>query len=149
MTRQLVRELAPDEIGISVSYPLPGTRFHERVRARLGEKRNWRESDDLDPLFPGPFSRDFYRTLSRTVHAEFRTRRALRALRAMAAAPLTDGRTAMSARLACARWARRAADLARRSGPSLSYNSERADSEAPLRQTIALDGHFRRRYTPR
>jgi anaerobic magnesium-protoporphyrin IX monomethyl ester cyclase len=101
MTRQLVRELAPDEIGISVSYPLPGTRFHERVRARLGEKRNWRESDDLDPLFPGPFSRDFYRTLSRTVHAEFRTRRALRALRAMAAAPRTDGRTtAMSARLA-------------------------------------------------
>ena len=99
MTRQLIRELAPDEIGISVSYPLPGTRFHERVRARLGEKRNWRESDDLDPLFPGPFSRDFYRTLSRTVHAEFRTRRALRALRAMAAAPLTDGRTAMSARL--------------------------------------------------
>jgi len=99
MTRQLIRELAPDEIGISVSYPLPGTRFHERVRARLGEKRNWRESDDLDPLFPGPFSRDFYRTLSRTVHAEFRTRRALRALRAMAAAPLTDGRTTMAAGL--------------------------------------------------
>jgi len=100
MTRQLIRELAPDEIGISVSYPLPGTRFHERVRTRLGEKRNWRESDDLDPLFPGPFSRDFYRTLSRTVHAEFRTRRALRALRAMATAPLTDGRTTIGARLA-------------------------------------------------
>ncbi len=97
MTRQLIRELAPDEIGISVSYPLPGTRFHERVRASLGEKRNWRESDDLDPLFPGPFSRDFYRTLSRTVHAEFRTRRALRTLRAMAAAPLTDGRPTVAA----------------------------------------------------
>jgi anaerobic magnesium-protoporphyrin IX monomethyl ester cyclase len=96
MTRQLIRELAPDEIGISVSYPLPGTRFHERVRAELGEKRNWRESDDLDPLFPGLFSRDFYRTLSRTVHAEFRTRRALRALRAMATAPLTDGRAAIA-----------------------------------------------------
>ena len=99
MTRQLIRELAPDEIGISVSYPLPGTRFHERVRARLGEKRNWRESDDLDPLFPGPFSRGFYRTLSRTVHAEFRTRRALKALRAMAAAPPTHGRMTMSAGL--------------------------------------------------
>src|SRR4051812_22504578 len=99
MTRQLIRDLAPDEIGISVSYPLPGTRFHERVRTSLGEKRNWRESDDLDPLFPGPFSRDFYRTLSRTVHAEFRTRRALRTLRAMAAAPLTDGRPTISAGL--------------------------------------------------
>jgi anaerobic magnesium-protoporphyrin IX monomethyl ester cyclase len=87
MTRQLVRELAPDEIGISVSYPLPGTKFHQRVRDRLGEKRNWTQSDDLDPLFPGPFSRDFYQTLSRTVHAEFRTRRALRALRALAARP--------------------------------------------------------------
>jgi anaerobic magnesium-protoporphyrin IX monomethyl ester cyclase len=99
MTRQLIRELAPDEIGISVSYPLPGTGFHERVRGELGEKRNWRESDDLDPLFPGRFSRDFYRTLSRTVHAEFRTRRALRALRAMAAVPLTDGRTTVTAGL--------------------------------------------------
>ena len=99
LTRQLIRELAPDEIGISVSYPLPGTRFHERVRARLGEKRNWRESDDLDPLFSGLFSRDFYRTLSRTVHAEFRTRRALRALRSIATAPLTDGRTAIAAGL--------------------------------------------------
>src|SRR5580692_3210610 len=48
MTRQLVRELAPDEIGISVSYPLPGTKFHQRVRDRLGEKRNWTQSDDLD-----------------------------------------------------------------------------------------------------
>jgi anaerobic magnesium-protoporphyrin IX monomethyl ester cyclase len=84
LTRQLIRDLAPDEIGISVSYPLPGTRFHERVRTVLGEKRNWRESDDLDPLFPGLFSRDFYRTLSR---------------RAMAAAPLTDGRTAITAGL--------------------------------------------------
>ena len=55
----------------------------------LGEKRNWNESNDLDPLFPGRFSREFYQTLSRTVHAEFRTRRALRALRELARAPLS------------------------------------------------------------
>jgi anaerobic magnesium-protoporphyrin IX monomethyl ester cyclase len=87
MTRELVRELAPDDIGISVSYPLPGTRFHASVKARLGEKRNWSQSDDLDPLFPGLFSRDFYRRLSRTVHAEFRTRQSLRALKGIWAAP--------------------------------------------------------------
>jgi radical SAM superfamily enzyme YgiQ (UPF0313 family) len=87
MTRKLVRELAPDDIGISVSYPLPGTRFHASVKARLGEKRNWSQSDDLDPLFPGLFSRDFYRRLSRTVHAEFRTRQSLRALKGIWAAP--------------------------------------------------------------
>ena len=57
MTRELVRELAPDDIGISVSYPLPGTRFHERVKARLGEKRNWTESNDLDPCFRACFRR--------------------------------------------------------------------------------------------
>jgi anaerobic magnesium-protoporphyrin IX monomethyl ester cyclase len=83
MTRDLVRELTPDDIGISVSYPLPGTRFHASVQARLGDKRNWNQSDDLDPLFPGLFSREFYRRLSRMVHAEFRTRRALRALRGL------------------------------------------------------------------
>ena len=80
MTRQLDRELAPDDIGVSVSYPLPGTKFHERVSARLGDKRNWDESDDLDPLHPGVFSQTFYQQLSRTVHAELRARRALRAL---------------------------------------------------------------------
>jgi len=94
MTRRLVRELAPDDIGVSVSYPLPGTKFHARVQDRLGDKRNWRESDDLDPLFPGRFSHGFYRTLSRTVHAEFRTRRGWRALR-----DLTRGRAADADRL--------------------------------------------------
>jgi anaerobic magnesium-protoporphyrin IX monomethyl ester cyclase len=94
MTRGLLRELDPDDIGISVSYPLPGTRFHERVEAQLGEKRNWSESDDLDPLFPGRFPRSFYRLLSRTVHAEFRARRAAAALRTLLADPFAaDGAT--------------------------------------------------------
>ena len=95
-TRRLLRDLAPDDIGISVSYPLPGTGFHERVKARLGEKRNWDESADLDPLFPGVFPREFYRVLSRTVHAEFRTRRAWRAMRLMARDPVGSGRTALA-----------------------------------------------------
>jgi anaerobic magnesium-protoporphyrin IX monomethyl ester cyclase len=92
-TRTLVRELAPDDIGVSVSYPLPGTKFHDQVQAQLGEKRNWRESDDLDPLVPGAFSQDFYRTLARTVHAELRVRRGARSLRALVGDPLSlDGR---------------------------------------------------------
>ena len=45
------------------------------------------ESSDLDPLFPGLYPRDFYQRLSRTVHAEFRARNALRALRGLFAAP--------------------------------------------------------------
>ena len=30
-TIRMVRETAPDDIGVSVSYPLPGTRFHQIV----------------------------------------------------------------------------------------------------------------------
>jgi anaerobic magnesium-protoporphyrin IX monomethyl ester cyclase len=82
-TRSLVRELLPDDIGVSVSYPLPGTRYHSAVSARLGDKRNWTESNDLDPLVPARYSAAFYRTLSRVVHAELRVLRGARALRTL------------------------------------------------------------------
>jgi anaerobic magnesium-protoporphyrin IX monomethyl ester cyclase len=76
-TRRLVRECRPDDIGISVSYPLPGTPFYERVRAELGEKTNWEHSKDFDLMFRGAYSPDFYRILYRLVHHEFRLRREL------------------------------------------------------------------------
>jgi radical SAM superfamily enzyme YgiQ (UPF0313 family) len=75
-TLQMVREALPDDIGISVSYPLPGTKFYERVKSQLGDKQNWLDSDDLAMLYHGPFPQKFYRVLHRTVHAEFRMRRA-------------------------------------------------------------------------
>ena len=37
-TIRMVRETEPDDIGVSVSYPLPGTKFYERVAAELGRK---------------------------------------------------------------------------------------------------------------
>ena len=77
-TLKMVRECAPDDIGISVSYPLPGTKFFERVKMELGEKQNWVDSDDLAMLYRGPFSQDFYRILHGRVHYEFRLRRAWR-----------------------------------------------------------------------
>lgn len=91
-TRTLVRELLPDDIGISVSYPLPGTRYYERVRAQLGEKTQWTGSDDLDPLVPATFTPEFYRTLSRLVHADLRARRGLVAAREVLASPRVAGR---------------------------------------------------------
>ncbi len=78
LTLGMVRDLMPEDIGISVSYPLPGTGFYERVRAQLGRKQNWTDSDDLAMLYRGPFPEAFYRVLYRTVHEEFRMRRALR-----------------------------------------------------------------------
>ncbi len=80
-TLQMVRETMPDDIGISVSYPLPGTKFYDRVKSQLGEKQNWVDSDDLAMLYRGPFPQPFYRTLHRVVHSEFRMRRAWNAVR--------------------------------------------------------------------
>jgi len=80
-TLRMVRETMPDDIGMSVSYPLPGTKFYERVKPQLGEKQNWIDSDDLAMLYQGPFPQAYYRVLHRVVHAEFRMRRAWRALR--------------------------------------------------------------------
>jgi len=77
-TLKMVRECAPDDIGISVSYPLPGTKFFERVKMELGEKQNWVDSDDLAMLYRGPFPQEFYRILHGRVHHEFRLRRAWR-----------------------------------------------------------------------
>lgn len=79
-TLKMVRECAPDDIGISVSYPLPGTKFFERVKMELGDKKNWQDSEDLAMLYRGPFPTEFYRVLHGRVHYEFRTRKALRQL---------------------------------------------------------------------
>jgi len=75
-TLKMVRECAPDDIGISVSYPLPGTKFFDRVKLELGEKQNWIDSQDLAMLYRGPFPTEFYRILHGRVHYEFRMRQA-------------------------------------------------------------------------
>ena len=67
-TVRLVRRTRPDDIGVSVSYPLPNTRFYERVRQQLGSKRNWRDSDDLSVIFKGCLHQ---RVLSRGVETRF------------------------------------------------------------------------------
>ena len=73
LTRDLLREERPDEIGVSVSYPLPGTKFYDNVRADLGTKRNWDHTDDLAMLFHGTYSTGFYRRLRDALHHEVTT----------------------------------------------------------------------------
>lgn len=75
-TLQMVRDAQPDDIGISVSYAMPGTKFYTAVREQLGEKQNWQDSSDLAMLFHGTFSTAFYRKLHSVVHKEFRARKA-------------------------------------------------------------------------
>jgi radical SAM superfamily enzyme YgiQ (UPF0313 family) len=69
-TAALVRETKPDDIGVSLSYPLPNTRFHDRVREQLGTKRNWADSDDLCVMFKGAYVDDFYRLIRDALHRE-------------------------------------------------------------------------------
>lgn len=69
-TIAFVRDTQPDDIGISFSYPLPGTAFYERVQAELGQKRNWTDSDDLCIMFTAAYKTDFYRAVRDALHAE-------------------------------------------------------------------------------
>jgi radical SAM superfamily enzyme YgiQ (UPF0313 family) len=69
-TVDLVRFTRPDDIGVSVSYPLPGTRFFDRVHAQLGEKTNWSDSEDLSMMFRGAYTDEFYHALHDALHAE-------------------------------------------------------------------------------
>jgi radical SAM superfamily enzyme YgiQ (UPF0313 family) len=77
-TMKMVRELMPDDIGISVSYPLPGTKFYDRVVSQMGEKKNWVDSADFEMMFAGEYTTNFYRILHKRVHKEFRSRQIIK-----------------------------------------------------------------------
>jgi anaerobic magnesium-protoporphyrin IX monomethyl ester cyclase len=72
LTRDLIRDERPDDVGVSVAYPLPGTTFYERVKDQLGARRNWVDSDDLAMLFQGTYETGFYRQVRELIHAEVR-----------------------------------------------------------------------------
>jgi radical SAM superfamily enzyme YgiQ (UPF0313 family) len=77
-TIRMIHELMPDDIGISVSYPLPGTRFYDRVVSQMKSRHNWEISDDFAMLFDGEYSTGFYRTLHKKVHKGYRLRQILK-----------------------------------------------------------------------
>ena len=71
-TINMINELVPYEIGISVSYPLPGTVFFEKVKNQLKEKANWTDSDELALMFRNTYAPAFYKQLHRYVHKSYR-----------------------------------------------------------------------------
>ena len=71
----MVRSVRPDDVGISVSYPLPNTRFYEMVRAESTGKTNWNDSGDLDVMFRSTYTAPFYRALANALHLEVRSGR--------------------------------------------------------------------------
>lgn len=85
-TVDLVRRTLPDDVGVSVSYPLPGTRFHDLVAAQLGARDRWLESNDLAMIFRGTYTTGFYRRLHDLVHRDLTARRVVGPGRARALA---------------------------------------------------------------
>jgi anaerobic magnesium-protoporphyrin IX monomethyl ester cyclase len=71
-TLNMVFELMPHDIGVSVSYPLPGTKFYEKVKSQLTEKTNWTDSDELLLMYKSTFSPEYYKTIHRYLHKAFR-----------------------------------------------------------------------------
>jgi len=69
-TRELISAARPDDIGVSVSYPLPGTKFYDLVREQLRDKTHWRDSDDLAMMFQGAYTSEFYRQVRNLLHEQ-------------------------------------------------------------------------------
>ncbi|HTH82460.1 MAG TPA: radical SAM protein [Mucilaginibacter sp.] len=70
-TIKMINELLPFEIGISVSYPLPGTVFYDRVKADLKKKTNWTDSDEMALMFNNKFPASYYKQLHTYVHKNY------------------------------------------------------------------------------
>jgi anaerobic magnesium-protoporphyrin IX monomethyl ester cyclase len=68
-TRALLR-------GVSVSYPLPGTRFHDAVASQMDGRDHWDDSSDLAMMFHGTYTTEFYRRVHRLLHDELDARAA-------------------------------------------------------------------------
>jgi anaerobic magnesium-protoporphyrin IX monomethyl ester cyclase len=88
-TISMVLDLMPDEIGISVSYPLPGTKFYEKVKEQLKEKTNWTDSDELALMYKGTFSPKYYKKLHRYVHKIYRRKQSLINIKNLLSNPLS------------------------------------------------------------
>lgn len=78
LTIKMINKLMPHEIGISVSYPLPGTVFYEKVKEQLKEKSNWTDSDELALMFQNTYQPSFYKQLHRYVHKNYKMKLAFK-----------------------------------------------------------------------
>lgn len=88
-TVKMINQLLPHEIGISVSYPLPGTVFFEKVKTELKEKTNWTDSDELALMFRNTYQPSFYKQLHRYVHKSYRTHMAVDTMKQLLKHPLS------------------------------------------------------------
>ena len=101
-TINMVLDLMPDEIGISVSYPLPGTKFYNTVKEQLRDKSNWTDSDELVLMYIGTFSPSYYKKLHRYVHKVYRRKQSLLNLKNLLLNPFSASKKKIRSALAFA-----------------------------------------------
>jgi anaerobic magnesium-protoporphyrin IX monomethyl ester cyclase len=91
-TENMLLDLMPEDMGISVSYPLPGTKFHEMVKDDLKLKANWTDSDDLSLMFKNNYPPEYYKILHRYLHKRFRKKQGIQKIKAFAKNPGKNGK---------------------------------------------------------
>jgi anaerobic magnesium-protoporphyrin IX monomethyl ester cyclase len=101
-TINMVLELMPEEIGISVSYPLPGTKFYDIVKDQLKDKANWTDSDELALMYKGTFSPSYYKKLHKYVHKVYRKKQSLLNLKNVVVNPFGASKNKIRSALALA-----------------------------------------------
>jgi radical SAM superfamily enzyme YgiQ (UPF0313 family) len=87
-TIQMINELLPYSIGVSVSYPLPGTGFYEKVKEDLKNKANWTDSDELKLMFRNTYQPEYYKQLHRYVQNNHRMHLAMESVKKLFNNPL-------------------------------------------------------------
>jgi anaerobic magnesium-protoporphyrin IX monomethyl ester cyclase len=87
-TIRMINNLLPSDIGISISYPLPGTVFHDKVKKELVNKTNWKDSDEMSLMFRNTYKPAFYKRLHRYVHKSYRKHLAFEDFSLMLSHPL-------------------------------------------------------------
>jgi anaerobic magnesium-protoporphyrin IX monomethyl ester cyclase len=92
-TIKMITDLLPDDIGISVSYPLPGTKFYDMVKEDLKSKANWNDSDDLAMMFKNTYPPVYYRKLHRYIHRVYRFKKVLNIWRSFTSKPFDHNLT--------------------------------------------------------
>ncbi|MBN2175121.1 MAG: radical SAM protein [Bacteroidales bacterium] len=91
LTEKMLFDLMPDDIGISVSYPLPGTKFYNQVKDDLKAKANWTDSDDLALMFKNTYPPQYYKMLHRYLHKKFRKKQGIQRMKNFIKAPSKNG----------------------------------------------------------
>jgi anaerobic magnesium-protoporphyrin IX monomethyl ester cyclase len=99
-TINMVLDLMPEDIGISVSYPLPGTVFYNKVKDELETKANWTDSDDLAMMYKSTFSPLYYKKLHRYVHKIYRRKQGIKNFKNIVIHPLNLNKRKLRSALA-------------------------------------------------